>query len=85
MKNAQVAKFWHSGVPASSRSGNYRTDGLDLFSYKRKIGFTNGYGQKVVINYTNAPGGQFVSSTTSNHVNLAKFYADIFENVNLEH
>lgn len=84
MKNSQVAKFWHASVAASSRNGNYHTDGLDLFSYNRKIGFTNGSGQKVVINYTNAPGGEFVSSTTSHHVNLARFYADILEDVEIK-
>lgn len=77
MKNFQVARFWNSDTPASSRSGNYRTDGSKLWSYNQLIGITNDLGEKVIYNYTNASGGTFISSTTSNHVNLARFYADI--------
>ena len=77
MKNLQVAKFWHASVLAKSNNGNYHTDGNNLYSYKRLIGTTNASGQKVLYNYTNSPGGQFISSTTSHHVNLARFYADL--------
>lgn len=77
MKNAQVAKFWHANAPAVSRSGNYRTDGKTLWSYTQKIGDTDSSGRKLIYNYTNASGGKFISSSTSNHVNLAFFYADI--------
>ena len=77
MKNFQVAKFWNASTPAKSKSGNYRTDGSNLWSYDQLIGSTNKSGQKIIYNYTNAKGGTFISSTTSNHVNLARFYADI--------
>lgn len=77
MKNAQIARFWYANTPAVSRSGNYRTDGYTLWSYTKEIGTTNALGQKIVYNYTNASGGKFISSSTSNHVNLACFYADI--------
>ena len=82
MKNAQVARFWYANTAAKSRNGNYRTNGCDLFSYKKKIGTTNELGQKLLYNYTNSPGGEFISSTTSYHVNLARFYADSLINLN---
>lgn len=77
MKNAQVAKFWHANTPAKSRNGNFHTNGNDLYSYKLRIGYTDGYGQKVLYNYSNASGCKFISSATSAHINLSIFYADI--------
>lgn len=83
MKNHQIPNFWHSNTPAKSKNNNYTTDGLNLYSYKQCIGTTNGYGQKILYNYTSSPKGKFISATTTAHVNLARFYADIivdFEN-----
>ena len=77
MKNAQVPRFWYSNTLAKSKNGNYRTDGSNLYSYKRVIGTTDDFGQKILYNYTNSSGGKFISSTTSHHVNLARFYADL--------
>lgn len=82
MKNAQVARFWHASTSAKSRNGNYHTNGSDLYSYQQKIGTTNNSGQKILYNYTNSPGGEFISSTTSHHVNLARFYADLLVSPN---
>ena len=82
MKNSQIVSFWHSGASAKSKNGNFRTDGIDLYSYKLRIGYTDGYGQKVLYNYTSEPNGRYVSSTTTSHVNLAKFYADILVDFN---
>lgn len=52
-------------------SGNLVTNGVDLYSYQLRIGFTDEAGFKVVIDYT-ADAGYFKSSTTSKHVNAAK-------------
>ena len=82
MKNVQVARFWHAGVLAKSNNGNYHTDGTNLYSYQRLIGTTDTFGHKVLYNYTNSTGGRFISSTTSHHVNLARFYADSLINPN---
>ena len=76
MKEHLVPKFWHANAKAASNTGSYHTDGAYLYSGKKVIGVTNGYGQKILYNYTKSPGGTFLSALISRHVNLAKFYAD---------
>ena len=50
----------------------FRPDGsVELYSYDLKIGHRTAGGACIVANYT-APGGDFKSMTTSQHVNLAK-------------
>ena len=71
MTNIEVVRAWDRGRPGASR--HLLTDGKNLYSYDLKIGFTR-KGQKVVKNYTAS--GIFVSMTTSQHVSLAKRYAD---------
>jgi len=74
MKNSDVVKCWSQGVEA--HAGHLHTgEGRYLWSYRKKIGFTTENGQKVVIDYTAAT-GEYISQTTSCHVNLAKQYAD---------
>jgi len=75
MKEDQIPKFWRSNSPAKSRSGSFSTDGRYLYSGKRIIGDTNGYGQKILYNYTKEA-GSFISTLVSKHVNLATFYSD---------
>jgi hypothetical protein len=56
---------------------HFTTDGLELRSYGLLIGYTiirNRRPCKVVRDFTKA---NFVSKTTSRHVNLAKRYADL--------
>jgi len=75
MKEHLIPKFWHSDSSAKSTSGSFSTDGRFLYSGKKVIGDTNGYGQKILYNYTKK-GGAFRSALISRHVNLARFYAD---------
>ena len=75
MKIDQVPKFWRNNTSAKSFTNNYWTNGSELYSYRLKIGETFPDGTKVLYNYTKAT-GNFISATTSRHVNLAAFYAD---------
>ncbi len=73
--NENVAKNWTQGIESVSTTGNYRTDGLNLYSYSTRIGFTTVNGQKVLGDFTSA-GGQFLSMTTSTkHVSPARSVA----------
>ena len=74
MRNDRVVECWAQGIEA--HGGHLFTgEGRYLWSYHQKIGFTTESGQKVVIDYTAAT-GEYISQTTSCHVNLAKQYAD---------
>tara|TARA_Y100000310_G_C20091021_1_gene538267 strand:+ start:130 stop:444 length:315 start_codon:yes stop_codon:yes gene_type:complete len=75
-RNHIVIQKWKSGTAAMNGRGTLHAvplpDGsVDLFSYDLKIGHRTAGGACVVANYT-APGGDFRSMTTSQHVNLAK-------------
>lgn len=73
MKNDDIVCSWKQGESAGY--GALHTDGNDLYSYALKIGYTED-GVKHAIDYT-SPGGTFYSVTTSTHVGLAIYYADI--------
>ena len=75
MKITEVPKFWQKNLPAKAFTKNYWTDGYDLYSYRLKIGETLPDGSKVLYEYTRAA-DNFISATTSRHVNLAAFYAN---------
>ena len=62
--NENVANNWAKGIESVSTTGNYRTDGLNLYSYYTRIGFTTVNGQKVLGDFTKR-GGRFLSMTTS--------------------
>ena len=64
MKNNDVAKSWAKGNVASG--SNYQTDGQNLYSYQKLIGYTDIKGRKHVID------NGYISKTTSRHVNQAK-------------
>ena len=72
MCNAEVVENWAYGHEGFTRS--LRTDGKNLFSYNLRIGITGPGREKIVFDFT-APGGKFVSSTTSTHVGLARPHA----------
>jgi hypothetical protein len=78
VKERFVPKFWHANSSAKSNTGSYHTDGAYLYSGKKMIGTTNGYGQKILYNYTKSDEGTFLSALVSRHVNMARFYADEF-------
>lgn len=67
MRNQEVISKWVNGQAGSS--ANLRSDGDSLFSYSLKIGSQSG---RVVYNYMSQGGGEFISTTTSQHVSLAK-------------
>ena len=75
-RNHIVIEKWKRGQPAlnhrKSLASVFRPDGsAELYSYDLKIGHRTAGGACIVANYT-APGGDFKSMTTSQHVNLAK-------------
>ena len=71
MTNKQVVKAWIRGEYA--QSNNMRSMGGSLYSYEMKIGQTMSNGEKQVLNVQSP---YFYSQTTSQHVGLAKQYAD---------
>jgi hypothetical protein len=77
MKIKEIPKLWKNNQ-AGKASKSFYTDGLNIYSYKLKIGYTNEYGEKVLLKYTTSS-GHFQSMTTSRHVNLTAFHADKFE------
>ena len=70
--NRGVAASWAAGVPC--KSGSMSTDGLDIFSYLLKIGYTDGHGKKIAIRFQ---GRHSVSNTTGRHVSLVIQVADV--------
>ena len=73
MRNSQVVQRWASNMCGGG--GNLNSNGPRLWSYSEVIGFTSPSGTKIVIDYT-AKTGEYMSQTTSCHVNLAKRHAD---------
>ena len=71
----QVVEAWIDGRSAKTPNKSLRSDGENLWSYGLRIGYTVKGFLKIVKDYT-SPAGNFVSVTTSNHVGLAKRYAD---------
>ena len=71
-RNREVFMAWVRGRRCAA--GELNTDGWNLYSYDLKIG-TYEDGLNVVYDYT-APGGKFISMTTSAHVNAAKLWSD---------
>ena len=84
MKEHLVPKFWQANLSAKSNTASYYTDGIHLYSGKKVIGTTNGYGQKFLYNYTKSDQGTFLSPLISRHVNMAKFYADEFVSTKMD-
>ena len=66
-----IPALWASGRPG--RAAAFSTDGIDLYSYNKRIGTTID-GRKVLANYR-AP-WLWVSQTTSKHVGMAAKVAD---------
>lgn len=77
MKIKEIPLAWKDNRNARTKSNSFSTDGRSLYSYNLKIGYTNEFGQKVLLNYT-SESNNFQSHTTSRHVNLAAYHADLF-------
>lgn len=78
--NSSIPSYWTRNQPARSHNGQYKTDGQNLYSYRKVIGITLNNGDKVLLDYT-APAGAYISQTTSNHVGKARGYCDVVMNV----
>jgi len=63
-KNTQVAQSWIKGIAA--KGSNFTTDGQNIYSYKKLIGYTDLDGKKHVID------NGYISRTTTAHVNKVK-------------
>lgn len=72
MKNLEVIKAWVRGQAA--RNKNMKTDGRSLYSYNLKIAERKELCLEIY-DYTST-GGNFVSVTTSQHVNMTKRQVD---------
>jgi hypothetical protein len=70
--NSRCCWSWANGQPFKSL--RMSTDGKKLYSYALCVGDTDG-SEKVLYDYT-AGGLGFYSQTTSQHVNIARRYAD---------
>ena len=75
IRNEDVVRCWKRGNRGQNK--NLTTDGINLYSYNLKIGYTEN-GKKIAIDHT-AGGGSFYSSTTSRHVSYAKKFSDVIE------
>ena len=73
--NQSVIVAWLNHKEERTKNFNLCTNGDELFSYDLLIGFTRGGYKKMLLDYT-APTNNFVSMTTSRHINLARPYAD---------
>ena len=78
MNVKDIPVLWINNKSGATPRKSFTTDGTNLYSYNLKIGYTNQHGEKVVLKYTTQY-NNFVSTTTSRHVNLASYHADSFE------
>lgn len=69
----EIARHWRTGRAASNSSGQFWTDGKNLFSYHLLIGATV-QGRKIMFDYTAS--GVYKSQTTSKHVGYGKRVCD---------
>lgn len=73
VSNSIVASAWAQNLPARSHTGNFYTDGKEIYSYGLQIGDTTADGKKVVRDYTARGSYGFQSQTTSCHVGLLRY------------
>ena len=79
VRNNEVPHYWSKGLPVSSHTGNYWTDGQKLYSYRLCIGETTAAGDKVLRDYSANGRHGFQSMTTSGHVGRARGYATLVD------
>ena len=72
-----VAIYWRDSEAASNSTGNFSTDGANLYSYSLRIGETDDKGNKILLDYTSNTEYGFQSMTTSKHVGYGRRHADI--------
>lgn len=69
-----IPKLWDLNKPGQNSTGNFKTDGNNLYSYALLIGITK-EDKKILFRYKSPD--HFVSQTTSTHVTKASSYADV--------
>ena len=74
--NLNVIRAWKEGKNARNHRNSLITVDGELYSYRLKIGGRTDAGVCVLGDFT-APGGEFHSMTTSQHVGLARRMADM--------
>jgi hypothetical protein len=74
--NLNVVRAWKEGIDARNHKNTLLTIDGELYSYQLKIGGRTGAGVCILADFT-APTGNFHSMTTSQHVSLAKRFADL--------
>jgi hypothetical protein len=70
--NREVAEAWIAGLHKSSHNGNYRTDGVHLWSYALLIGKRDDQGKPLLLDVTG-----LISPRTSDHVREAWFHGPV--------
>mgnify|MGYP001270578469 FL=1 len=73
--NNEIPYMWSRGRQADSHTGNFWTNGRELYSYQLCIGETMPDGKKLLHDYT-AGGIEYYSQTTSCHVGKSVGDAD---------
>jgi hypothetical protein len=79
LSNGKILRAWKNGKSAKNGRRSLTTDGEKLYSYNLVIGVNVG-GKLYVGDYTSRD-QNFVSMTTSRHVNIARCFADEFQHV----
>lgn len=83
MNNHDIIDAWIANKSIYRKGKALSTDGDHLFSYSTPIGYTNKQGKKVVWDYT-ATGGNYLSTTTSQHVGMAMAKAELVRNTTID-
>ena len=79
-RNDEVVQSWITGLAAENHRGSFSTDGKKLYSYALQIGDTcEVTGKKILRDHTAGGRWRYHSQTTSCHVGLARYKADIID------
>jgi hypothetical protein len=71
MSNEQIINAWKNGKKLGKSLIKLNTNGVDIFSYRLKIGTTDEKKNKILFIYT-AQTNNYYSDTTSRHCNLIR-------------
>lgn len=77
--NWAIPAEWARNQAAQSHTGNFWTNGKELYSYSLIIGDTMSDGTKVLRDHTAGGKWPYYSQTTSCHIGRARMYADIVD------
>ena len=71
MSNEKIVCAWKEGKKMGKSGNRLNTDGVDIYSYDLRIGFTDINNKKILFIYTTKT-GNYKSSTTSRHCELIR-------------